>query len=332
MRGDMAGAQIRGTRPVFQQDGEEAIFWLHDGFPLDIGQGQAMPAQSRPEWIASQGGAVNMQGADWQDLRLFLVLTRAGSYAAAGREAGLHETTLARRIARLERGVGAPLWLPAPSGGSVTAEGRALAERIARAATELSAAGQGVPATRVRLSAVPWMAVLIAEHLAGLAAAHPELLLDIEADQTPRDPMRGETDLALRFARPEGPGDLSARRLCDVGFGAFAMPGAEAAPWIGYVDAYAHLPQANWHGDGTEGHRVADLATARALVAAGQGRGYLPLALAPEGAVRLPGVGARPLWLLMHPRLRTWPCLRVAVGWIETEIAPLLTGSAGGRA
>jgi len=265
-----------------------------------------------------------MQDADWQDLRLFLTLTRAGSYAAAARAAGIHETTLARRIARLERAMRVPLWLPAPSGGSLTAEGAVLADRVARAAAELAATGPGVSPSRVRLSTVPWIAVLIAEHSWGLVASDPGLHLDIEADQAMRDPMRGETDLALRFARPEGPGDLSARRICDVHFGVYAMPGAEAAPWIGYVDAFAHLPQAGWHGGGAEGHRVADLATARALVVAGQGRAYLPLALAPRGAVRLPGAGARPLWLLMHPRLRAWSPLRTVTEWIAAEIVPLL--------
>jgi DNA-binding transcriptional LysR family regulator len=272
-----------------------------------------------------------MQGADWQDLRLFLALTRAGSYAAAARAVGLHETTLARRIARLERALGRPLWLPATSGGTMTAEGRALAERVARAATDLSAGGPSAVSSRVRLSAVPWMAVLIAERAAALAASAPGLQLDIEAAEAPRDPMRAETDLALRFARPEGPGDLSARRLCDVCFGAFAMPGAEAAPWIGYVDASAHLPQASWHRDAAEGHRVGDLATARALVAAGQGRAFLPLALAPAGALRLPGTGARPLWVLTHPRLRAWPALRSVIGWIGADIVPVLSGESGAR-
>lgn len=267
-----------------------------------------------------------MQELDWQDLRLFLALTRAGSFAAAARAVGLHETTLARRVARLEQAVGAPLWLPATSGGTATAEGRALAERVACAAAELSNDGPSAGSSRVRLSAVPWMAVLIAERAAGLTASAPGIRLDIEAEPALRDPMRGETDLALRFARPEGPGDLSARRLCDLRFGAFAMPGAEGAPWIGYVDAFAHLPQASWHGDGAEGHRVSDLATARALVAARQGRAFLPLALAPEGAVRLPGEGVRPLWVLTHPRLRDWSALRSVIGWIEADMVPLFAG------
>lgn len=267
-----------------------------------------------------------MQDADWQDLRLYLALVRAGSYAAAGRVLGLHETTLARRMLRLERAIGAPLWLPAAKGGSPTAEGRALAGRIAAAEAALAGPSRRDQPYRVRLSAVPWMAVLIAGQAASLAAHAPGLVLDIEAEQAPRDPMRGETDLALRFARPEGPGDLSARRLCDVRFGVFAMPGAEAAPWIGYLDAYAHLPQAAWHGDQPEAHRVSDLATARALVAAGQGRAHLPLAIAPEGALRLEGDRIRPVWLLSHPRLRTWPALRSASGWIDAVIAPLLAG------
>ena len=46
---------------------------------------------------------------DWDDLRFFLELCRAGSRARAARRLRVDETTVARRLDRLERELGAPL-------------------------------------------------------------------------------------------------------------------------------------------------------------------------------------------------------------------------------
>src|SRR5215510_12811005 len=44
-----------------------------------------------------------MQGLDWNDLRYVLLLSRTGRISAAARKLGVNETTVARRIARIER-------------------------------------------------------------------------------------------------------------------------------------------------------------------------------------------------------------------------------------
>jgi len=46
---------------------------------------------------------------NWDDLRFFLALARAGTVSAAGRELKVKHTTVARRIRALELGLGTRL-------------------------------------------------------------------------------------------------------------------------------------------------------------------------------------------------------------------------------
>ena len=47
---------------------------------------------------------------DWDDVRVFLTLARAGSLTAAARNLRIEHTTVARRIAQLERALGLHLF------------------------------------------------------------------------------------------------------------------------------------------------------------------------------------------------------------------------------
>src|SRR2546430_5747618 len=74
---------------------------------------------------------------DWDGLRIFLALSRARTLAAAARKLGIDETTVARRLARLEKEMGASLLERARGGLALTAAGgavRAAAEEMASAA------------------------------------------------------------------------------------------------------------------------------------------------------------------------------------------------------
>ena len=58
---------------------------------------------------------------DWDGLRIFLALSSARSMAAAARMLGVDETTVARRLSRLEKEMGAPLLERAQGGLTLTA-------------------------------------------------------------------------------------------------------------------------------------------------------------------------------------------------------------------
>ena len=70
---------------------------------------------------------------DWNDLRHFLAVARAGSTLAGAEALKVNQTTVARRIAALERSLGAKLFDRAQSGYRLTELGHELlpaAERL----------------------------------------------------------------------------------------------------------------------------------------------------------------------------------------------------------
>src|SRR2546421_5681701 len=62
---------------------------------------------------------------DWDGLRIFLALSRTRTLAAAARKLGIDETTVARRLARLEKEMGASLLERTPGGLALTPAGEA---------------------------------------------------------------------------------------------------------------------------------------------------------------------------------------------------------------
>ena len=72
---------------------------------------------------------------DWDDLRIFLHLARTGRMSGAGRALGIDDTTVGRRVARLEQEVGAPLVARAGRRTVITEQG----QRLAQAAEEMEA-------------------------------------------------------------------------------------------------------------------------------------------------------------------------------------------------
>src|SRR3954463_8514705 len=76
---------------------------------------------------------------DWNDLRYFLAVARIGSTLGAAKELRVSQTTVARRIAALERALGLPLFEKRQAGYALTPAGENLVEQAER--VELAATG-----------------------------------------------------------------------------------------------------------------------------------------------------------------------------------------------
>lgn len=78
---------------------------------------------------------------DWNDLKYFLAVARTGSTLAAARSLRVNQTTVARRIDALERGLGLALFVRLPNGYRLTERGEAtvaLAEQVEQGASTLA--------------------------------------------------------------------------------------------------------------------------------------------------------------------------------------------------
>ena len=159
---------------------------------------------------------------DWDDLRLFLGVARAGSLAEAARGLRLDPATLSRRVAKLEAAAGAALFLKSPRGYALTGAGHRLlphAEGMEEGARAGASALAGAEALRgrVRIGAPDGVANhVLPRVLTAMRAAHPGLGLDLVALPRVFDLGRREADLAVTVSAPKA-GRLMVRKLCDYG-------------------------------------------------------------------------------------------------------------------
>jgi len=167
---------------------------------------------------------------NWDDYRFFLAVARQGTLSAAARLLEVTQPTVGRRIAALERRLGAKLYLRRPDGFTLSeAGGQMLAhcERIEREvlAAELRVSGRddGLRGV-VRMTASEWMCTsVIAPMLHELLSRHPQLEIELVADQRHLNLARREADIALRPRRFEH-AEIAQRSIAPVRFSLYAAP------------------------------------------------------------------------------------------------------------
>jgi molybdate transport repressor ModE-like protein len=169
---------------------------------------------------------------DWEDVRVFIALARHGSLSAAARALSINHATVARRMQSLEAAMGERLVERRPDGYVLTPAGT----RVLTPATDMEAAAASLgrrgadngPKGLVRLNAPPSLTqAFIAPRLAELGAEQPGLDIDVATDMCVVSLERRETDIAVRFGRPQD-GDVLARPLVNMGFGFYARRPAAA--------------------------------------------------------------------------------------------------------
>jgi DNA-binding transcriptional LysR family regulator len=171
---------------------------------------------------------VNLQ---LDDVALFLRVATLGSLSAAARERNVAVSQVTRALARMESACGVRLMHRSTHGLSLTdegdaflAQGRRLLDIEAELESELTGK-LGAPSgwVRVSVSAVLAQAV-IAPGLAGLYRRHPNLRLDICADDRMVDMAREGFDVAVRTGTPNSD-TVIARRIGELTRGLYASPG-----------------------------------------------------------------------------------------------------------
>jgi DNA-binding transcriptional LysR family regulator len=157
---------------------------------------------------------------DWNDLRYFLAVAREGSTLAAGRALRVSQTTVARRIAALEKAIGVPLFEKRQAGYALTPTGEHLVERAQQveiavtAFTEAAGAEKRDTSGTVRITTQDIFGVtLLAPILRELHERHPEIMIELDDSQDFRDLGEGEADIALRSAVGELGSGIVGRRL-----------------------------------------------------------------------------------------------------------------------
>lgn len=277
---------------------------------------------------------------DWDNIRIFLAIYRAGSLSAAAKTLRVAQPTCGRRLATLERTLGLRLFDRTPEGLRVTDEAKRLldaaldmeqsAEDLALRATLGKRDLEGI----VRIATTELFACsFLVGALEQVRADFPRLAIELVLSNVETDLLRREADIALRFgpagARPQPP-SLVARKL---GQEPFLLYGADryllrrgipANPEclvdhdvVVYSGKHPAMP---WCARAFAGSNMAlsapSMQVTGAAIAAGVGLGVLPRRAArlyPQLRALSPVVAQATGWLVVHPELRRVPRIRVVV-------------------
>ena len=187
---------------------------------------------------------------DWDDLRFFLAIARTGSLSAAARELRVTQSTVGRRLASLESGLGTRLLHRTPDGYVPTLAGEAILGQVERVETEVLAVERttgGYDALLegvVRVTAVETLAShVLTPAFCALQHGTPEIGIELLANVRHLSLAMREADIALRLTRFEQH-DLVARRVGTMAHGLYASPA--------YLDRYGTPDFAA----GCPGHRL----------------------------------------------------------------------------
>ena len=285
---------------------------------------------------------------NWDDLRVFLTLAREGTLTTAAKALGVSHPTVARRVASLEKKIGARLFERLPDRFVPTSAGEELlgdTEAMEKAALSIHRRSAGLTDTVsgvVRLSAGEAMAALLARHLPELRERLAQIEFELMASHTLANLSRREADLLIREQVPDGAG-LVARKLGRAAYAVYGHPALASARgkperWIGFDDDHTYMPGQQWLQERLAGARPAvrgnNWLVLREAARAGAGFAVLPCYLGdPDPALaRVGGVIADVFadqWLLVHRDLRALPRVRAvmdAVVDLFQRQRPLLEG------
>ena len=289
---------------------------------------------------------------NWDDLRLFLAVARAGSLSGAARALGVTHSTVFRRSAAFEAAMGVRLFDRLPNGYVLTAAGEEMQAGALRVEAEIDSLGRKVTGQDLRLSGtvrittVDMLALwLLPRHLASFRSAYPGIEIELMVGNATLSLGRREADVALRVGN-QPPETLVGRRVGRLAFAVYrsravhppdvAAPLAEQ-PWIGFDAEHAALARrfAAFLPEVRPFYRVNSVAAALAAARAGIGLAPLPCGFAdlePDlvRVAALPETFTLDLWLLTHEDLRRTARIRAFLDFLAEALAgeaPLLEGS-----
>lgn len=158
---------------------------------------------------------------NWDDVRIFLAVARAGQFLGAARKLGVNHATLSRRVSALEEALHMRLLNRHTSGCDLTPEGEIFLAAAERMETEMLGAQsdigriEGAVAGTVRIGAPDGFGVaFLASRLGRLGQRFPALKLELVPVPRAFSLSQREADIAITIERPEQ-GRLISSKLTD---------------------------------------------------------------------------------------------------------------------
>jgi len=286
---------------------------------------------------------------DWNDLRYFLAVAKAGSTLAAAKLLGTSQSTVHRRLAVLEASVGRPLVIRHQIGYRLTELGEHLlpyAEHVEEALISferqsLAYDKELTGTVRVTCTASVSDRLLRSSFIDAFHARHPGLRVELVITDRILDLSKREADIAVRLGRPRDT-SLVGRKIAEVPRAIYASRSyverhgcpectEELAHHsvVAYDGEIANNPAAQWlrsvAPDATIGARSDSIPGVVLALKSGSGLAPLPIHVGNRESdlVRLMNTSpalATQFWLLMHRDMRRMPRARAFFDFASAEI------------
>ena len=270
---------------------------------------------------------------NWDDLRIIAAVRDEGTFAGASARLKIDETTVGRRLARIQRDLGLRLFeavdgvrKPTRQCDMVLAHVRAMATHAA----EIGRVGEGLPGPVGRLRIASTNAVaedVLAPSAGAFLARNPGLSLQFLTSSENVKFSRWEADLAVRLRKPEK-GDFAISKLAEVRLYFFEPAGSSDAPPLvcGYPDELDRIPEAQFlkgRGLKPKTRCITDnIRVISTLIQHHHATGVLPeyacAALLADRRLRAtPLPRRRDVWLLVQNHLKRDAAARMAIDWLR---------------
>jgi DNA-binding transcriptional LysR family regulator len=287
-------------------------------------------------------GLKGMQDADWDDLRFFLAVARNGSIAAAARYLDTNHSTVLRRLASLEKSLGARLFKRLSTGYAMTPAGEQLRDRLGGVSEQIESAQRQLagldaqPSGTIRVTSTDTLMQVLMPCFAAFRAEHPRIRLQVVMNNTFLSLTKREADVAIRPSN-QPPENLVGRKVGHIRTALYASRAYWSAAkrkldnceWVVPDESLAHLAQSKWAAKHVPEDRIAasvdSLLGMRDAVLAGLGVGML-LTLLAEGSDELIRVTEpdaaldTDVWILTHADLRQVPRVQLFTQFMHERL------------
>jgi DNA-binding transcriptional LysR family regulator len=289
-----------------------------------------------------------MSRFDWDDLRFFLAVARAGRLTVAARRLGADHATVSRRISALEAALKAKLFERRPQGYALTEHGERLLSKAESMETQALAVSSEIGGADLALSGTVRIGtpdgfgtLFLAPRTAGFAAQYPDLEIQLIAMPRLLSLSKREADVAVSLAPPKE-GKIVARKLTDYRLGLYASAeylarhpavtspeDLHAHEMVGYIDDLIFTPELDYLDEVSKGLRPrlqsSNLVAQMHATLAGAGICILPHFVASLDPRLVPVMPdrvtiVRSFYLIVHSDLKDVARIRATMDFLVREV------------
>jgi DNA-binding transcriptional LysR family regulator len=286
---------------------------------------------------------------NWNDLRIFLEVVRAGTLGGAARRLKLDQSTVSRHVSRLEASINSPVFERDGQGLRITSRGREMVQFVEAmdasvvALVDSFGGSHREPSGTVRVGTMEGIASLyLAAEFVELERIHPKISVELVTRTQQMHVNQREADIFLSFFSPEGR-SLDVAPIGEFPLLLYASPdylathGTPATKrdladhrFASYVDDQIQLDTVRWLEEAVPHPRLSfrssSMIAQMFAAAAGGGIVMLPAFAAPERFGLVPILErevnvCRTIWMTVHRELRYLPRIKAVTRFLQETIS-----------